>query len=84
MEATQHAPGSPDLRLAAVNGRRLDGVEGANGEERIPHTLTEAAAEDELIASLADLRERIPEDGDLRYEITMLLARFEQRRARRA
>jgi hypothetical protein len=82
MEASQAAGRRRALRLVCSDGaivRRMPGEPDGETEQQ----LSDPEGEDELIDALEGLRERLDDAGDLRYEVTMLLARFEQRRARR-
>jgi hypothetical protein len=66
---------SRDLRLVCV-----DGTEGPRRD--LPET-TDEQGENELLDFLDELRDRLGMGGDLRYEVVCLIARFEQRLARR-
>lgn len=69
--------------LAAVNGISLARMEGraANGEQR--KQLTDAEAEDQIIATLAEFEGRLDPAGDFRLDVVTLRGELEQRRALR-
>jgi hypothetical protein len=68
----------PCLRLATTAGRAV------RGRAHPTRPLTDAEAEDELVAVLAAMYPRLDAAGDFRVEISLILARLEQRQARRS
>jgi hypothetical protein len=71
------------LWLAAVNGDIVPrmGGQAANGESQ--RQLTDAEAEDQIIATLAEYEDRLDPASDFRLDVVTLRAELEQRRAQR-
>jgi hypothetical protein len=68
-------PTRPCLRAVGPSRR--------GGARRVTLPLSDSLGEDWLLEQLDALAVRLDESGDLRYEVCLLKARFEQRLARR-
>lgn len=68
----------PTLRLVT------EASEPVERDAKAVSPLGDAAAEEQIIDCLRAVCSRVDQDGDLRYQVSLLIARFEQRLARRA